>query len=218
MFGRKPGAQDSFAMTQPPQNTKNETAPTASPAARASQPTEGAPSPRQVSSLLSPSPRADMGGRRVVDIPGRRPQDSASQSDMRKLTVGRDITLTGEISTCDILVVEGRVEATLRDGKLIEITENGTFVGSVEIDNADIAGKFEGDLTVHHRLTLRTTGSITGRVRYGELEVQAGGQITGEIQVGTTAGNNVYKTAAKLATFVEEEAKADQPEAERAAG
>jgi len=143
--------------------------------------------------------------RRVVEIPGapvRRPMAEGGQvplpgspisspsmgtsaNEMRKLIVGRDISLSGEITACDVLVVEGTVEAKLRDGRNIEIAESGLFKGSVEIDEADIAGRFEGDISVRGRLRLRSTGRITGTIRYGELEVEAGGQLIGEIQVLT---------------------------------
>jgi cytoskeletal protein CcmA (bactofilin family) len=128
--------------------------------------------------------------RRVVDIPPapgaapRRPESASSpQVEMRKLIVGRDISLSGEIAACDVLVVEGTVEARLRDGRNIEISETGLFKGSVEIDEADIAGRFEGEITVRGRLKVRAGGRIQGSIRYGELEVEAGGQLSGDIQV-----------------------------------
>lgn len=111
----------------------------------------------------------------------------APVAEQRRLIVGRDISLSGEIGSCDVLVVEGTVEAKLRDGRSIEITENGLFKGSVEIDEADIGGRFEGDITVRGRLTVRSTGKITGAIKYGELAVEAGGRIVGDVQVYTAA-------------------------------
>lgn len=125
-------------------------------------------------------------------------------SEERKLTVGKGLSLSGEIAACDILVVEGKVEAKLSDGKLLEITETGQFRGAVEIENADIAGRYDGDLTVHGRLTIRGTGRISGIVKYGELEVNAGGQIIGEMQVvggggaASTGKAPSFKSASKF--------------------
>ena len=155
--------------------------------------------------------------RRVIDIPARRgtyAESGAGQQDVRRLTVGREITLTGEIATCDVLVVEGQVSATLRDGRLIEITEAGMFQGTVEIDNADIAGKFEGDLIVHNRLTIRATGRIAGRVQYGELEVMAGGQITGEIQAvsQTMAQAPSFRDSSKMSDPYHDDTDSAQPD------
>ena len=130
----------------------------------------------------------------------------------RTLTVGEGLSLSGEINSCDILVVAGKVEAKLTDGKLLEINETGQFRGSVEIENADIAGRYDGQLVVHGRLTVRSTGRISGMVKYGELEINAGGQIIGELQVtgggaATQAptGNGGFKSANKFTSLLDEE-------------
>jgi len=100
---------------------------------------------------------------------------------MRKLTVGRDISLNGEITTCDHLIVEGTVTATIKGGQILEISESGTFSGEVDIDQAEIAGTFNGDLIVRSKLTLRPTANVNGTIRYGSLQVDTGAMLTGEI-------------------------------------
>ena len=103
------------------------------------------------------------------------------QDQMRKLTVGRDISLNGEITTCDHLVVEGTVKATIKGGKMLEIAETGTFTGVVDIEQADIAGIFDGDLIVRGKLTIRPTANVTGTIHYGRLQVDTGAAINGSI-------------------------------------
>ncbi len=100
----------------------------------------------------------------------------------RRLVVGPDISLNGEITTCDILVVEGNVQAALKDCKQIEIAPSGAFKGNAEIDTAVIAGNFEGNLTVRNRLHVMPGGKIIGSVRYGVIQVDAGGEINGDVQ------------------------------------
>jgi cytoskeletal protein CcmA (bactofilin family) len=113
-------------------------------------------------------------------VPARATSD---QVEGRKLIVGREIVLSGQITSCERLVVEGRVEASLSDSRFIEIAENGVFKGMAEIENAEIAGSFEGTLTVRQKLWIRSTGKVTGTVRYGKIEIEEGGQIAGEVQV-----------------------------------
>lgn len=103
------------------------------------------------------------------------------QDQLRKLTVGRDISLNGEITTCDHLVVEGTVSATIKGGQILDIMESGAFSGLVDIDQADIAGRFEGDLTVRSKLILRPTAIVTGTIRYGSLQVDNGARLEGQI-------------------------------------
>jgi len=109
------------------------------------------------------------------------------QEGESKLTVGPNIKLKGvEITDCDTLVVEGSVEATM-DSRVIQISERGSFKGSAEIDIAEIRGAFDGNLTVRQKLVIYSTGKVTGRVRYGKLVVEEGGQLSGEIDFGTAA-------------------------------
>jgi cytoskeletal protein CcmA (bactofilin family) len=102
-----------------------------------------------------------------------------------KLTVGPNIKLKGvEITDCDTLVVEGSVEATM-DSRVIQISERGAFKGSAEIDIAEIRGEFDGNLTVRQKLMIYSTGKVTGKIRYGKVVIEEGGQLSGEISFGT---------------------------------
>jgi cytoskeletal protein CcmA (bactofilin family) len=101
---------------------------------------------------------------------------------MRKLIVGREICLAGEITSCDRLVVEGSVEANLANCRDVEISESGVYKGSASIEDAEIRGKFEGVLNVRRRLLIRSSGRVIGTVRYGQIEIECGGQISGDVQ------------------------------------
>ena len=102
-----------------------------------------------------------------------------------KLTVGPNIKLKGvEITDCDTLVVEGSVEATM-DSRVIQISERGSFKGSAEIDVAEIRGLFDGNLVARQKLVIYSTGKVTGKVRYGKIVIEEGGQLSGEIESGT---------------------------------
>ncbi|HEX3500576.1 MAG TPA: polymer-forming cytoskeletal protein [Stellaceae bacterium] len=106
-----------------------------------------------------------------------------SETEHRKLIVGREIALSGEITSCDRLVVEGSVEANLANCRDIDIAESGLFKGSASIEEAEIRGRFEGTLTVRKKLLIRSTGKVIGTVRYAQIEIEAGGQLAGDIQV-----------------------------------
>ncbi|HRQ61510.1 MAG TPA: polymer-forming cytoskeletal protein [Alphaproteobacteria bacterium] len=99
----------------------------------------------------------------------------------RRLVIGQGISMSGQIESCDYLLVEGTIEAALKGARLLEISETGNFYGTVEIDEATIAGRFEGDLTVNGRLTVKSGGVIMGSISYKELEIQAGAVIDGKL-------------------------------------
>jgi cytoskeletal protein CcmA (bactofilin family) len=100
----------------------------------------------------------------------------------RKLVVGREISLSGEIKACETLIVEGQVEADLQDCKTLKISETGLYKGNAQVEAAEIRGRFEGDLTVTAQLNLRAGGRVVGSLRYADLQVERGGKIVGTIE------------------------------------
>ena len=145
------------------------------------------------SAVLPGAGVAGLGG----GLMGQKPAaPSASESSGSKLTVGPNIKLKGvEITDCDTLVVEGTVEATM-DSRVIQISENGAFKGSAEIDIAEIHGEFSGTLTVRQKLVIYSTGKVTGKIRYGKLVVEEGGQLSGETEMGVGKGHAPRASAA----------------------
>lgn len=118
-----------------------------------------------------------------------------------KLTVGPNIKLKGvEITDCDTLFVEGLVEATM-DSRVMQIAEQGAFKGTAEIDIAEIHGSFDGDLTVRQKLVIHATGRVTGKIRYGKVVIEEGGQLSGDIQctVASATAQSAPKPAMALA-------------------
>jgi cytoskeletal protein CcmA (bactofilin family) len=98
-----------------------------------------------------------------------------------KLIVGPNIKLKGvEIHDCDTLVVEGRVEATMVS-RAIQIAEAGAFNGKVDVEVAEIRGHFQGEMTARKRLVIHASGRVSGKIRYGKLLVQEGGEMSGDI-------------------------------------
>lgn len=107
----------------------------------------------------------------------------AGERKEAKLVVGPDIKMKGaEITDCDTLVVQGRMEATL-DSRVLEIAPNGVFQGTIAVDNAEIHGRFEGELTVRRQLVIHGTGKVSGKIRYAKIKIEEGAELAGEISV-----------------------------------
>ena len=113
--------------------------------------------------------------------------------------MGPNIKLRGvEISDCDVLIVEGHVEATI-NSKAMQIAKPGTMKGVAVIDVAEIDGEFSGELTAHVKLIVRGTGRVSGKIRYGRLIVADGGEISGDVQRIDSATDAPVKTSAPVA-------------------
>jgi cytoskeletal protein CcmA (bactofilin family) len=97
-------------------------------------------------------------------------------------SVGPNIKLKGvEISNCDILIVEGHMDATV-SSTAMKISQPGTLKGIAVIDIAEIHGEFSGELTARKKLVVHGTGRVSGTIRYGSLIVIEGGDLTGDVK------------------------------------
>ena len=176
MFGRKNDAEEGAMKSPHDPDEAEEKVPGLTP---------GSPPRKTVPGADQPGParfRPELPrrARKIPGLPGMA-ADALESDDTKRLIVGREIHLSGEITACEKLVVEGRVEANLSESRIIEIAATGYFKGKVEVDEAIISGEFEGSLNVRGRLWVRATGKVSGEVRYGELEIERGGRVSGDV-------------------------------------
>ena len=137
-------------------------------------------------SLRKPAPAKPIPGR-DSEIPGvapRRPdplRGTAQAQDHKTLVVARDVAIDGKVGPCERLLIEGQLDAAVGDCRELEVARGASFKGSIRVEDADIAGLFDGEMTVRRRLRIRASGRLRGRIAYGHIEIEPGGQIDGEV-------------------------------------
>jgi cytoskeletal protein CcmA (bactofilin family) len=124
----------------------------------------------------SPPPTVATMGRQQIVV------ETAVSTD-RTLIVGKGMVVAGEINDCDCLIVEGEVDAEV-SCKELKIALGGLFTGKANVINAEVIGRFDGALKVTQRLAVRESGRVSGEVRYQQVEIERGGQISGHIEAG----------------------------------
>ena len=137
--------------------------------------------------------------RRASDVASAAQPSSAGRE--RTLIAGKEVRMKGEVLACDKLVIEGDAEVNVSGCKHLHVGHSGNFRGSADVADAEIGGQFEGNLTVRGRLAVRPTGRIRGVIRYGQLVIEVGGQVVGDIgTLDGTAAATATGTAAATAT------------------
>jgi cytoskeletal protein CcmA (bactofilin family) len=129
-----------------------------------------------------PNPAAHDSAAEVIAIAAAAAVPVLTEVPGSKMCIGVNIKLKGvEISDCDVLAIEGQVDATVHS-KLMQIAQPGTLHGTALIDVAEIHGEFSGELTARTRLVVHGTGRVSGTIRYGKLIVAEGGELSGDVK------------------------------------
>jgi cytoskeletal protein CcmA (bactofilin family) len=142
--------------------------------------------PRPLHADILQSASRGAGGGTRPEAGGR----TSSDGEDNELFVGPNIKLRGEISSCDTVVVQGLLEASM-NSRHVEIAKGGVLLGDIAVDTARIAGCFEGSLAVREHLDVLDGGSVSGVVRYRSFAVEDGGRIEGDVK--TTAEEDIRR-------------------------
>ena len=131
---------------------------------------------------IAPSPAA-----RPASPTAGRPTGRAEAGEKRVLQLGKGISIQGSVTEAERIVLEGTMESQLLQCQELAISHSGVFKGEVQVEDADIAGVFDGTLTATGSLIIRATGRVLGVARSRRLSVEDGGQLTGRMEMITEA-------------------------------
>ncbi|MEI7803977.1 MAG: polymer-forming cytoskeletal protein [Hyphomicrobiales bacterium] len=104
--------------------------------------------------------------------------DDFRPSESNVAYIGEGVTVKGEISVPDIIVVDGTVEGDLT-ARSIRVGPSGIIKGNIVSTDADVHGSISEKLEVKQLLIVRATGRIDGNISYGEVQIEKGAVISG---------------------------------------
>jgi len=90
--------------------------------------------------------------------------------------IGKNTSIAGDVISEGDFRIDGKVDGTIKTSGRVVIGKTGSGKGKVECNNADIEGKFSGELFVSNLLTLKATAKISGDVVIGKLSVEPGAE------------------------------------------
>jgi cytoskeletal protein CcmA (bactofilin family) len=114
--------------------------------------------------------------------------------------IGKEALITGEITTSDVIQIEGRVEGKIKSTGLVVIGEAGRVKAEIEAENVSIRGKLEGDCTAKNRIEITNTGRVLGNLRAPLIAVAEGAVFRGSSNMTDKEGQSKEKRQAETAS------------------
>ena len=111
----------------------------------------------------------------VTDDKVKKPINSASS-----LQIGNGVTITGSIKADNEVTIQGTLEGDV-DCHCLIVSKSGNIKGKIKTETMTIEGKSDGEIIVNDLLQIKSTGSVSGKVFYGKIQVEDGGKLIGEI-------------------------------------
>ncbi|HEU5284639.1 MAG TPA: polymer-forming cytoskeletal protein, partial [Burkholderiales bacterium] len=99
------------------------------------------------------------------------------------LIVTEDTVIRGvrELRNCRQLEVFGYLEGDVA-AKAVLVHKNGRLFGKVKSDSAVIHGTLQGEVVVKNLIDIRSSGNVSGNIKYGKLALEQGGNLSAEVR------------------------------------
>lgn len=95
---------------------------------------------------------------------------------------GRSISVKGEVSGSEDLMIDGQVEGRIDlPDHVLTVGPNATIVADITVRVATIFGTVVGSITAREKIDVRTTGSVEGQLTCARLVVQEGAILKGKV-------------------------------------
>lgn len=116
--------------------------------------------------------------------------------------IGKSTNIKGDVVSEADFRIDGKLEGSVETSGKIVIGASGIIIGKIICANADIEGKFNGELIVSNLLTLKNTAVIEGEVTVSKLSIDPGATFnatcamkTGIKELNLGEGKKAGKTA-----------------------
>ena len=115
----------------------------------------------------------------VFDIKSKLGTSTVDNSNS-SLMIGEGVIITGTIKANSKVTIQGTVDGDIECNSIV-ISKSGNVKGKIKTDTITVEGKAEGEVNADDVLNIKSTGHVSGKVFYGEIQIEEGGKISGEI-------------------------------------
>jgi cytoskeletal protein CcmA (bactofilin family) len=104
-------------------------------------------------------------------------------ADKEPCLIGSKITIRGQVSGNQDLVVEGRIEGRVALDNRLTVEESGVVEADLEVADASFKGEVRGDLVASRSAVLHPTARVVGNIRSPRLVIEEGARFSGSVDM-----------------------------------
>lgn len=116
----------------------------------------------------------------MADLTPRTPGPSGQPSS----TLGRSMTIKGELSGKEDLVVEGQFEGTIDVAEhTVTVGPQGQVKSEIRARQVIVQGSVNGKITAREKIDIRRTGNVVGDLQAAGVAIEDGAYFKGSIEI-----------------------------------
>jgi cytoskeletal protein CcmA (bactofilin family) len=114
-----------------------------------------------------------------------------------RATIGRSITIQGEVTGDEDLLIQGRVEGSVNlKQHSVTVGAEGEVMANVTGRVVTVEGRVEGDLRAEEQVILRSSAVVQGDITAPRVVLEDGARFRGGVDMGETVDRTARSTSA----------------------
>jgi cytoskeletal protein CcmA (bactofilin family) len=97
--------------------------------------------------------------------------------------IGRQITIRGNLSGSEDLIVEGRIEGTVSLQNHLTLEESGVMEANIDVADVTLNGEMHGDITAAGSVSINASAKVVGNIRAPRIIIEDGARFKGSIDM-----------------------------------
>ena len=124
----------------------------------------------------------------ALPISPPRPTPAAQDVEAPKIPVlGKTLLFRGELTAEEDVILQGRVEGSIRHARNLIIVTEGSVLGDVYASHLTVEGLVEGDLHCSEAVIVRATAQVRGNIFAPRVGIKEGATFNGRVEMDPNA-------------------------------
>jgi cytoskeletal protein CcmA (bactofilin family) len=111
------------------------------------------------------------------------PNEERPQMADQPCTIGKQITIRGNVTGSEDLVVEGRIEGSITLAKHLTIAPGGTVEAEIDVEDLTVNGAVRGEIRAARRVLVANDARVAGNIRAPRVVIENGARFKGRIEM-----------------------------------
>jgi cytoskeletal protein CcmA (bactofilin family) len=97
--------------------------------------------------------------------------------------IGKNITIRGNLSGGEDLVVEGRVEGTVNLSNHLTVEGSGIVEADLDVEDLTVNGTVHGDIRASRSVAINANARVVGNIRAPRIIIEDGARFKGRVEM-----------------------------------
>jgi cytoskeletal protein CcmA (bactofilin family) len=97
--------------------------------------------------------------------------------------IGKHIVIRGNLSGAEDLIVEGRVEGTIKLSNHLTVEAPGVVEADLDVEDLTVNGTVQGDIQASRSISIANGARVEGNIRAPRIIIEDGARFRGRVEM-----------------------------------